>query len=196
MTAIPLGVPRRLVEFTLDGQEARVPEGSTILDACRAGLDPNAVRAECAARSLPFVDLWSPSVAGGGLVNGFPARLPPYHEWEAKLPRHETRDGAGHVHKSHILGGYRTRLGSDPELDNAAREKYVDLGLASMKQALDIRPDYFEAMVYYNLLFRQKADVTVDPVQKQQYIDMANQWRDKAVALRKQQQAAQPKPAA
>ena len=36
MTAIPLGVPRRLVEFTLDGQDARVPEGSTILDACRA----------------------------------------------------------------------------------------------------------------------------------------------------------------
>ena len=25
----------------------------------------------------------------------------------------------GHVHKSHILGGYRTRLGSDPALDRA-----------------------------------------------------------------------------
>ena len=35
MTAIPLGVPRRLVEFTLDGQQARVPEGATVLDACR-----------------------------------------------------------------------------------------------------------------------------------------------------------------
>ncbi|MFF4211741.1 2Fe-2S iron-sulfur cluster-binding protein [Streptomyces sp. NPDC001796] len=57
MTAIPLGVPRRLVEFTLDEQEVRVPEGSTILDACRAagkdvptlwlwcGLQPHAARA-------------------------------------------------------------------------------------------------------------------------------------------------------
>ncbi len=88
-------------------------------DACKAGLDPNALRAECTARALPFVDLGSPSVAGGGLVNGFPSGKPPYHEWEAKLRTYETRDGAGHVHKSHILGGYRTRLGSDPELDRA-----------------------------------------------------------------------------
>jgi len=88
-------------------------------DACRAGLDPNAIRAECIARGLPFVDLGSPSVAGGGLVNGFRPKEPPYHAWEAKLPAYETRDGAGHIHKSHILGGYRTRLGSDPELDRA-----------------------------------------------------------------------------
>jgi hypothetical protein len=94
------------------------PEAS---DACRAGLDPNSIRAECAARGLPFVDLGSPSVAGGGLVNGFRPKEPPYHAWEAKLPAHETRDGAGHIHKSHILGGYRVRLGSDPELDAALR---------------------------------------------------------------------------
>jgi len=90
-----------------------------VRDACRAGLNPDAIRAECVARGLPFVDLGSPSVAGGGLVNGFPSKQPPYHEWEAKLPAHETRDGAGHIHKSHILGGYRTRLGNDPELDRA-----------------------------------------------------------------------------
>ena len=36
MTVTPLGIPRRMLEFTLDGEEARVPEGSTILDACRA----------------------------------------------------------------------------------------------------------------------------------------------------------------
>lgn len=36
MTAVPLNPPRRLVEFELDGEPARVPEGATILDACRA----------------------------------------------------------------------------------------------------------------------------------------------------------------
>lgn len=35
MTVVPLQPPR-LVPFTLDGEETRVPEGSTILDACRA----------------------------------------------------------------------------------------------------------------------------------------------------------------
>jgi predicted molibdopterin-dependent oxidoreductase YjgC len=31
---IPLAPPRRLVDVTVDGEEVRVPEGSTILDAC------------------------------------------------------------------------------------------------------------------------------------------------------------------
>lgn len=79
---------------------------------------------------------------------------------------------------------------NDTSLDNAGREKMVDLGLSSMKQALDIRPEYFEAMVYYNLLYRQKADVTLDEAKKQEYMALANQWRDKAVALRKKSQAA------
>lgn len=36
MTGVDIGIPRRLVEFTVDGSTARVPEGSTILDACTA----------------------------------------------------------------------------------------------------------------------------------------------------------------
>ncbi|HKH48703.1 MAG TPA: tetratricopeptide repeat protein [Thermoanaerobaculia bacterium] len=79
---------------------------------------------------------------------------------------------------------------NDTALDNAAREKMVDLGLSSIKQALDVRPEYFEAMVYYGLLYRQKADVTLDEAKKQEYLAMATQWRDKAVELRKKSQAA------
>ena len=36
MTAIDIGLPRRLVEFELDGEPVRVPENSTVLDACTA----------------------------------------------------------------------------------------------------------------------------------------------------------------
>ncbi len=36
MTAVPLQPPRRLVDLTLDGEPVRAPEGSTLLDACRA----------------------------------------------------------------------------------------------------------------------------------------------------------------
>ena len=36
MTTVDIGIPRRLVEFTVDGEAVRVPEGSTILDACTA----------------------------------------------------------------------------------------------------------------------------------------------------------------
>ena len=79
----------------------------------------------------------------------------------------------------------------DPSLDPVTREKLVDLGLGSIKQALDIRPEYFEAMVYYNLLFREKAKLATDPSQRQGYIDQATEWQQKAVELRKKTQAAQ-----
>ncbi|HEY3465791.1 MAG TPA: 2Fe-2S iron-sulfur cluster-binding protein [Amycolatopsis sp.] len=36
MTTVDIGIPKRLVEFTVDGSTVRVPEGSTILDACTA----------------------------------------------------------------------------------------------------------------------------------------------------------------
>ncbi len=36
MTTTPLAPPRRLVELTIDGEPVRVPESSTILDACQA----------------------------------------------------------------------------------------------------------------------------------------------------------------
>lgn len=36
MTIVEIGLPKRLVEMTLDGESVRVPEGATILDACTA----------------------------------------------------------------------------------------------------------------------------------------------------------------
>jgi predicted molibdopterin-dependent oxidoreductase YjgC len=37
MSVVPVAPPRRLLDVEIDGAPARVPEGSTILDACRAG---------------------------------------------------------------------------------------------------------------------------------------------------------------
>ena len=40
MSAIPLEMPRKLIDVQIDGAPVRVPEGATILDACRAqGID-------------------------------------------------------------------------------------------------------------------------------------------------------------
>jgi len=36
MNTVDIGIPKRLVEFTVDGETVRVPEGATILDACTA----------------------------------------------------------------------------------------------------------------------------------------------------------------
>ena len=40
MNDVPVADPRPLVELIIDGQAVRVPQGSTILDACRQeGID-------------------------------------------------------------------------------------------------------------------------------------------------------------
>ncbi|HJZ08920.1 MAG TPA: 2Fe-2S iron-sulfur cluster-binding protein, partial [Trebonia sp.] len=40
MTAVFLETPKRLVDVEIDGKAVRVPEGATLLEACRAeGID-------------------------------------------------------------------------------------------------------------------------------------------------------------
>ncbi len=68
------------------------------------------------------------------------------------------------------------------------RERLVDTGLAGMAEALKINPEYFEAMVYNNLLFREKAKLQLDEAKKQEYTAQANVWVEKAKALRKKLQ--------
>ncbi len=54
MSAVPLDPPRRLIDLEVDGAAVRVPEGATILDACRAeGIDTPTV---CYADNLTPVN--------------------------------------------------------------------------------------------------------------------------------------------
>jgi tetratricopeptide (TPR) repeat protein len=81
------------------------------------------------------------------------------------------------------------------EFDEAARSAAVDLGLEATRQALEIKPDYFEAMAYYNLLFREKAKLATDPEEAQEWYAKAEEWTQKALALRElREKAAAAKP--
>jgi tetratricopeptide (TPR) repeat protein len=71
----------------------------------------------------------------------------------------------------------------DPMLDPVARGAVVDNGLAAAKRSIELKPDYFEAMAYYNLLFREKAKLELDPAKAQEWIAEADRWRDRAKAL-------------
>lgn len=82
---------------------------------------------------------------------------------------------------------------NDPSYSLADREHIVDLGLAATEKALKIKPDYFEAMAYYNLLYREKAKMTTDPAARQAFLDKATEWMQKAIELRKKAAANEPK---
>jgi len=73
------------------------------------------------------------------------------------------------------------------DMDPTQRAQFVDKGLQALDQALKIKPQYFEAMVYYSLLYREKAKIDTDANKRTEYIAQAEDWKNKAIALRKQQ---------
>jgi len=80
----------------------------------------------------------------------------------------------------------------DATIDHDTREHIVDMGLQALDQALKIKPEYFEAMVYNNLLYREKAKMETDANLRLDYTNKANDWQQKALALRKKNAAATP----
>jgi tetratricopeptide (TPR) repeat protein len=82
------------------------------------------------------------------------------------------------------------------DLPMEERQRFVDLGLASMDQALKINSEYFEALVYYNLLFREKAKMELDGTKRLEYIAKADEYVAKAKAVRKKQVEEEKKKAA
>jgi tetratricopeptide (TPR) repeat protein len=72
-----------------------------------------------------------------------------------------------------------------PDLDPALRAKIVEDGLESLNKAVQLKPDYFEAITYINLLYREKAKMETDPAKKQEYLDTANKYLQQALEMRK-----------
>jgi tetratricopeptide (TPR) repeat protein len=72
----------------------------------------------------------------------------------------------------------------------------VDEGLKVIDQALSIRPDYFDAMEYQNLLWREKAKFEKDKAKKAELIRQADLVAQKALAMRlkaQEEEAKKPK---
>jgi tetratricopeptide (TPR) repeat protein len=72
----------------------------------------------------------------------------------------------------------------DASITPQQRGEYIDLGLTAADKALQMQPEYFDAMIYTNLLYREKAKLQTTEAAKQQYFDKAEEWRTKALALR------------
>jgi tetratricopeptide (TPR) repeat protein len=74
-------------------------------------------------------------------------------------------------------------------LTNAEKIDNVRQGLESVDKALELKPDYTDAMVYKGLLLRQQALLEKDPKVQQDLIKQAEALHDKAEELRKLQTA-------
>lgn len=70
------------------------------------------------------------------------------------------------------------------QMDGAARKAMLDKGMAALEKANALRPDYFEAMLYVNLLYRQYERLENDPAKKAELTAKAAEWQQKALAAR------------
>jgi len=96
-------------------------------------------------------------------------------------------------------GTARSNLGMRPEdpgpiKDKKVKEelkaKYLPLiqaGLQDLDKALQVRPDYADAMAYENLLIREGADLVDTKEEYEKQIKIANDWVDKVMAAKRKE---------
>jgi tetratricopeptide (TPR) repeat protein len=82
-----------------------------------------------------------------------------------------------------------------PELRHEYVREYgatIDEGIDSMKHAIELRPDYDDAMAYLNLLYRRKADAVASETEREDLLKMADDLIDKVKEI-KQRRAEAPR---
>lgn len=81
------------------------------------------------------------------------------------------------------------KIAKNPPADMAERMRIIEKGKTALQRATTLRKDYFEAMVYLSLLFRQQAPIETDPAKQQQLIAEADRIRNDAIAIVKKKKA-------
>jgi tetratricopeptide (TPR) repeat protein len=68
----------------------------------------------------------------------------------------------------------------------------IEDGITNLKKALEIDPNYDDAMSYLNLIYRERADLADTPEDYKKDIDTAEQWVQKSLDTKKMKAAKQP----
>lgn len=91
----------------------------------------------------------------------------------------------------HQMGAWlEAKVRQDYTIGEAEKKGYVERGLEAENRALAINPEYVDALVYKNILLRQKANFEKDRAKQAALIREADQIREKAIALQAKKQAA------
>lgn len=62
----------------------------------------------------------------------------------------------------------------------------IQEGMTMLERALQLRPDYDDAMAYMNLLYRERADIQCgDPAARAEDLKTADEWVDKTMATKR-----------
>jgi tetratricopeptide (TPR) repeat protein len=82
---------------------------------------------------------------------------------------------------------YEEKVRKDFTLKPAQKVDYLDKGMAAVDKALGLKADYFEALTYKNLLYRQQALLEKNPGKQKDLLDKADEYQKKAIDVRNAQ---------
>jgi predicted Zn-dependent protease len=80
---------------------------------------------------------------------------------------------------------YEEKVRKDASLRPAQQADYLRAGVEAVDQALSLRPEYFEALVYKNLLLRQQARLAADPGAQRLLLEEADRLHQQAMLVRR-----------
>jgi tetratricopeptide (TPR) repeat protein len=84
---------------------------------------------------------------------------------------------------------YWEKANKDYTVPQPERLNFVQEGYKAVDKAIQLKPDYPEALTYKGLLLRQEALLIKDPQRQQDLVRQADTFRDRAVEIQKKQRA-------
>jgi tetratricopeptide (TPR) repeat protein len=81
------------------------------------------------------------------------------------------------------------KVSKNPPENIQERLAIIEKGKRALEKALALKKDYFEALVYLSLLYRQQAVLETDPVKAQEIVAQADKIRNEAIAIVKKKKA-------
>lgn len=82
------------------------------------------------------------------------------------------------------------KAAKNPPADMTERMAIINKGKAALAKATELNPEYFEAIVYANLLLREEAKIETDPVKQQELIAQADAIRARGIEIGRARKAA------
>ena len=107
-------------------------------------------------------------------------------DWTACYqPRMEERAKLGMKPEEHLSASNKDQKKACAELKEK-NTPAIQEGIDSLNKAIQLRPDYDDAMAYMNLMYREKADVECDdPAGRTEDLKTADHWVDETMRVKK-----------
>ena len=114
-------------------------------------------------------------------------------DWtQSYAPRMEERAKLGLKPEEHLNAKNKDQKKVCDELKQKNMSA-IQEGIDNLKKAIELRPDYDDAMAYMNLMYREKGDLECDdPAARAEDLKTADNWLDKNLAVRKAKAEKQP----